>query len=204
MRISKKENGTAWPYNENLKQVARIWRAYLLSEMADNFGPIPINGFQGVNPEYADVKTVYYHIFDELKDAVSKIDVNVTVDANTVGKFDAAYAGNFSKWIKYGNSLRLRLAMRLSEVDAAKAKAEFEDAVTKPLITSMDDAFQVAEKTQWLGSSYRCNEPPMELPDPEHYPGEPVYRPRVVSDQKTWCGIPSSLSSNQPIMPAFN
>jgi hypothetical protein len=142
----KKENGTAWPYNENLKQVARIWRAYLLSEMADNFGPIPINGFQGVNPDYADVKTVYYHIFDELKDAVSKIDVNVTVDPNTIGRFDAAYAGNFSKWIKYGNSLRLRLAMRLSEVDEAKAKSEFEDAVTKPLITSMDDAFQVAER----------------------------------------------------------
>lgn len=141
---TKKANGTAWPYNENLKQVARIWRAYLLSEMADNFGPIAINGFQGVNPEFADVKTTYYHILDELKDASAKLDLTVNGDA--VKDYDAAYGFNFAKWQKYANSMRLRLAMRLSEVDAPKAKAEFEDAVTKPLLTSMDDAFQVQEK----------------------------------------------------------
>jgi hypothetical protein len=140
----KKANGTAWPYNENLKQVARIWRAYLLSEMADNFGPIPINGFQGVNPQFADVKTVYYHILDELKDASAKLDL--TVDASSVKDYDAAYNFNFEKWRKYANSMRLRLAMRLSEVDPQKARSEFEDAVTQPLITSMDEAFQVQEK----------------------------------------------------------
>ncbi|HVK49176.1 MAG TPA: SusD/RagB family nutrient-binding outer membrane lipoprotein [Pseudobacter sp.] len=144
---SKKANGSAWPYNENLKQVARIWRAYLLSEMADNFGPIAINGFEGVNPDFADVKTVYYHVLDELKDASAKLDLNVSADA--VKALDPAYGFNFARWQKYANSLRLRLAMRLSEVDAAKAKAEFEDAVTKPLLTTLDDAFQVQEKDGW-------------------------------------------------------
>src|SRR5690606_17687205 len=46
----KAANGSAQPYNDNLIQVARIWRAYLMSELSDNFGPIPINAFQGVNP----------------------------------------------------------------------------------------------------------------------------------------------------------
>lgn len=141
---AKKANGTAWPYNDNLKQVARIWRAYLLSEMADNFGPISIDGFQGVNPGFADVKTVYYHILDELKDASAKLDL--TVNADKVKDYDAAYSFNFAKWQKYANSMRLRLAMRLSEVDPQKAKTEFEDAVTQPLLTSWDDAFQVQEK----------------------------------------------------------
>ena len=145
---NKKLNGTAWPHNDNLKQVARIWRAYLMSEMTDNFGPIPVNGFQGVNPDFADVKTVYYHILDELKDASAKLDLNVPTPDN-IKQFDQAYNYNWAKWQKYANSLRLRLAMRLSQVDAGKAKAEFEDAVKKPQITTMDDAFQVAEKSGW-------------------------------------------------------
>ena len=45
--------------------------------------------------------------------------------------------------------MRLRLAMRLSEVDAAKAKSEFEAAATGPLLTAADETFQVAEKDGW-------------------------------------------------------
>ncbi|NML20820.1 SusD/RagB family nutrient-binding outer membrane lipoprotein [Pseudoflavitalea sp. G-6-1-2] len=144
----KKTNGTAWPHNDNMKQVARIWRAYLMSEMADNYGPIPVNGFQGTNPDFADVKTVYYHILAELKDASAKLDLNVPTPEN-IKAYDAAYSFSWAKWQKYANSLRLRLAMRLSQVDAPKAKAEFEDAVTKPLLTAMGDAFQVQEKSGW-------------------------------------------------------
>jgi len=40
------------------------------------------------------------------------------------GSFDLMYGGNVSKWIKFANSLRLRLAMRVSKVNATKAKAE--------------------------------------------------------------------------------
>ncbi|VTP88849.1 Uncharacterised protein [Sphingobacterium daejeonense] len=52
-------NGTAQPYNENIKQVARIWRVYLMSELTDNFGPAPVAAFQGKNPEFNSVKDVY-------------------------------------------------------------------------------------------------------------------------------------------------
>lgn len=131
-------------YTGNLKHVARIWRAYLMSEMADNFGPMPINGFQGVNPEYAAVKDVYYFIIDELKDAAAKLDVSVAT-TESLQKLDPAYAYNWENWRRYANSMRLRLAMRMSEVDAAKAKAEFEAAVTQPLITTADQAYQVQE-----------------------------------------------------------
>ena len=140
--------GNIKPYTNNLLQVARIWRAYLMSELSDNFGPIPINAFQGVNPDFASVKDVYYFIIDELKDASSKLDLTVS-NPNNLGKFDQAYNFDYSKWQRYANSIRLRLAMRLSEVDEGKAKAEFEDAASKPLITSMDQAFQVQERPGW-------------------------------------------------------
>ncbi|KYP14455.1 SusD/RagB family nutrient-binding outer membrane lipoprotein [Flavihumibacter sp. CACIAM 22H1] len=138
--------GTAKSYTNNLLQVSRIYRAYLMSELTDNFGPIPINAFQGTNPEFKSEKDVYYYMLDELKDASSKIDPSI---AGPAAKFDLAYGFNFGKWQKYANSMRLRLAMRLSEVDAAKAKAEFEAAASQPLITSADETFQVAELDGW-------------------------------------------------------
>jgi len=144
----KATNSTAQPYTNNLKQVARIWRAYLMSELADNFGPIPINSFQGTNPQFSDVKGVYYHLLDELKDAVAKIDLTIT-NPDNLKDMDPAYGYNYSNWIKYANSMRLRLAMRLSEVDAGKAKSEFEDAVKGDLIKATGETFQVAERPGW-------------------------------------------------------
>ena len=150
---------SAKAYTNNLLQVARIWRSYLLSEMSDCFGPMPIAGFQGKNPDFVDVKSVYYYMLDELKDASSKIDVSVS--ASTISKQDPAFGYNFTQWRKYSNSLRLRLAMRLSEVDPAKAQAEFEDAAKGDLMTDNSDIFQIqVDKTGgWndLSSVYtRC------------------------------------------------
>lgn len=149
---------TAKPYTNNLLQVARIWRAYLLSEMSDNFGPMPTQAFQGKNPDFNDVKSVYYYILDELKDASSKLDVSISVPADVKNE-DPAYAFNFPNWQAYANSLRMRLAMRLSEVDAAKAQAEFEDAAKGNLLTDQSQAFQIQEKPGWddLSGMYsRC------------------------------------------------
>lgn len=140
--------GVAMPYTENLKQVARIWRVYLMSEFTDNFGPMPVDAFSGVNPQFNDVKDVYYHMLSELKDAAEKLDVSV-VNPTTLAKYDQAYGYDYLKWKKYANSMRLRLAMRLSEVDASKAKTEFEDAASKELILSAADIFQVAERSGW-------------------------------------------------------
>ena len=141
-------NKTDKVYTNNFLQIARIWRAYLLSEMSDSFGPMPIEGFQGANPEFKDVKSVYYYMLDELKDASSKLDIAVETPAGVKAN-DPVYAFDFSKWQAYANSLRLRLSMRLSEVDPAKAKAEFEDAAKGALLTDNTQIFQVQEKPGW-------------------------------------------------------
>jgi hypothetical protein len=146
----KKAAGQSRPVDENLVQVARIWRAYLMSEMSDNFGPIPVSAFQGTNPDFSDVKTVYAYVLTELKEASAKLDLTMT---NPLGldKQDPAYGYNYTKWKKYANSLRMRLAMRLSEVDQQKAKTEFEAAAASlnDLITKTDETFQVQEVDGW-------------------------------------------------------
>lgn len=140
--------GTNKLYTKNLVQVARIWRVYLMSELSDNFGPIPVNSFQGTNPEFASVKDVYYHLLAELKDASAKLDLAV-VNPDAVKKQDPAFQYDYNKWKRYANSLRMRLAMRLSEVDAVKAKAEFEDAAAGVLLTAADQTFKVTERGGW-------------------------------------------------------
>jgi hypothetical protein len=141
--------GTSKPYTANLIQVARIWRVYLLSEMSDNFGPVPVKAFQGTNPDFNDVKSVYYYLLDELKDASAKLDVAMAVSED-LKKLDPAYGYNYANWRKYATSMRMRLAMRLSEVDGPKARTEFEAAAaTGDFITLPEQSFQVQEKDGW-------------------------------------------------------
>lgn len=133
----------------NIYQMARIWRAYLLAEFSDNFGPAPVNGFQGIAPTFSSVKDVYYYLLEELGDAVSKIDTSVEPNS-TEAKCDPAYGFDPAKWKAYGISLRMRLAMRLSEADPAKAKAEFEAAVAQGEgIVTKEGAFAVQEYDGW-------------------------------------------------------
>lgn len=133
----------------NIHQMARIWRVYLLSEFADSFGPAPLDGFQGENPTFSSVKDVYYYMLEELADAVSKLDTSVEPTSDEA-KSDPAYGFNASKWKKYGISLRMRLAMRLSEADASKAKSEFEAAVAQGAgILAEDETFRVQEYNEW-------------------------------------------------------
>lgn len=135
-------------FNQNIKSFARIWRAVMISEYSDNFGPYPIAAFQGTNPEFNSVKDVYYFLLDDLKAAVADIVLTEEPTADEA-KSDPIFGYNAQKWAKYGNSLRLRLAMRLSEVDGAKAKSEFEAVDKSMLITTMDDIAKVKEYNQW-------------------------------------------------------
>ncbi len=133
---------------KNIREVARIWYVYLLSEFTDNYGPAPLDAFQSKTPTYSSVKDVYYYMLEELKDAQAKIDVNVKPNDDEK-KFDRAYDFDFSKWVKYANSMRMRLAMRLSEVDTEKAKSEFEDAAKNNFIDATADVFRIQENDGW-------------------------------------------------------
>lgn len=144
----KEKKGKTQPYSNNLKQIARIWRAYLMSEMSDQYGPMPINGYQGVNPNFNSVEEVYNFLLNELKEAVAAIDTDVTVP-ESVAKLDPAFGYNAIKWKNYGSSLRMRFAMRISNVVEDVARSHFEDAVKVGFIADNDGNFEVQEKPGW-------------------------------------------------------
>ena len=135
-------------FNKNVASIARIWRVVMIAEYVDNFGPYPLGGFDGENTQYSSVKDVYYYMLDELKAAVENIASSV-VPTSEEATFDPMFGFDADKWVKYGNSLRLRLAMRLSEIDREKAKAEFEAVDKSMLIASIVDIAKVLERNTW-------------------------------------------------------
>ncbi|WP_295993775.1 SusD/RagB family nutrient-binding outer membrane lipoprotein [uncultured Alistipes sp.] len=129
----------------NLKLFARIWRVMTMADFTDCFGPMPIEGFQGENPEFKSVEEVYAYLFRELAEVVPAIDLTV-VPTDDQAKCDPAFEYDAAKWKKFAVSLWMRLAMRLSEAAPATAKAEFEKAVAAgPGILTADEAFCIQE-----------------------------------------------------------
>lgn len=140
------KNFSSNPKYTNVVQIARIWRVWMYQRLTDAYGDIPyFEAAYGTNktPAYDSQKDIYYNMFEELKDAVSKFD-NSESPLNP-GKQDLVYGEgtnvlNNAKWIKYANTLRLRMAMRISTVDPVKAKAEAEAAIAAGVISKESES----------------------------------------------------------------
>lgn len=125
--------------NVNIVQMSKIWKAWLMLRLTDYLGDIPYSEAANAEaslPKYDTQKDIYYLIFDELKDAASKLDAN----SINIGTYDLVFAGNVNKWKVFANSLRLRMAMRIADIDPAKAKAEAASAVADGVMSSASDA----------------------------------------------------------------
>ncbi|WP_172594271.1 SusD/RagB family nutrient-binding outer membrane lipoprotein [Mariniphaga sediminis] len=119
--------------------VALIWKVFLMHQLADIWGPIPYtkacSGEKTI--PYESQKDVYYLMFEDLKTAVDIL--KSRQGENAFGDGDLIFNGDVSKWTKLANTLRLRLAMRISNIDSQKAKVEAEAAAAEQTMASNDD-----------------------------------------------------------------
>ncbi|MDB5249239.1 MAG: SusD/RagB family nutrient-binding outer rane lipoprotein [Segetibacter sp.] len=122
--------------------LSNIWWVFTFHRVTDYFGPIPYSqaGSGEKNVAYDPMDKVYADFFKRLNDAVTVLKQNTA--SKPFGAADLIYAGDVSKWIKFANTLRLRLALRISAVDPARAKTEAEAAVAGGVLESSpaDDA----------------------------------------------------------------
>lgn len=128
--------------NNNLKAAAMVMKVYAFQMLVDAYGPIPYQEFGKLSegiiyPKYDSEKDVYTQMLESLKTANGLFNSSVT---QKIGVGDLIYAGNVTKWKKFGNSLRLRLAIRISKVDKTTAATHIaeilNDATTYPVIAS--------------------------------------------------------------------
>ena len=110
--------------------VAQIIKVAAMHRITDTYGSIPYSkiGEDGsITTPYDIQKDVYYSFFDELDAAIQTLLKNKTISLSPSA--DYVYGGDLSKWIKFANSLKLRLAIRIANVDKDKAEEETQKAV---------------------------------------------------------------------------
>lgn len=134
----ERTNGVA--NKTNLNAMARIMKVYTFARLTDLYGDVPYfeagkGYYSGIfKPKYNTQKDIYYDFFKELAEASAQLDASKDRVPS-----EYFYKGNIASWKKFANSLRLRLAMRLSKRDPDKAKAEVQAAYAAGVFTSNAD-----------------------------------------------------------------
>lgn len=162
--LSENEKAQYDPYMET----AKILKAYNTIMTTDVLGSMPYsqawgsrNGLYGqpvnITPKYDSQQDIYYSLLSDLESASTYLKSN-TLD-NTIEKHrlfsaqDIVYGGDYIKWRKCANSIRLRAAMRISNVDETKAKEVLGQLSLDDLITSNEDnMYTYKENTALSGS----------------------------------------------------
>lgn len=124
---------------------ALILRAQGYLTMTDLYGPFPIGGVQGDPNAYSSQQDVYTHIIadlDEALDILKPLVKNPNYVANE--GFDRVYGGKFDKWMKFANSLKLRMAIRMSGIDPERARRIGEEAVAAGVIEKNEDNLAIS------------------------------------------------------------
>lgn len=123
--------------NSGERALADILWVYAFHRLTDHFGPIPY--FSATEPQdiipYDPMDKIYDDFFKKLDNSVQTL--KGLPSGTTVFKgYELMYDGDKDKWIAFANTLRLRLALRISNVYPARAKTEAETAVTLGVLTA--------------------------------------------------------------------
>lgn len=106
----------------NLNAIGLIMRVFILQRVTDAYGDVPYSeagrAKEGIfAPKFDTQQSIYAAMLSDLDGAVKALDV-----AKDKPSSDLMYGGDIAKWKRFGNSLMLRVAMRLTKVDAATAQ----------------------------------------------------------------------------------
>ncbi|WP_300602043.1 SusD/RagB family nutrient-binding outer membrane lipoprotein [Niabella sp.] len=136
--------------NTSYQGIARICESWLFANLTDTYGDIPyseaLQGRQGnMQPVFDRQKDVYEGLFKKLEEANDLLAQNQAIVATS----DPVYNGDVSKWRKLGNSLYLRLLLRVSK--KAEVAQKCQDKIKEiaqnsgkyPIMTSNADCARV-------------------------------------------------------------
>lgn len=193
-----------------------VMRSLIFGYVTDVWGDVPYSeALQGdaaevvIQPKYDAQKDIYAGLFRDLSEAVTAI-AGAPAGSATLGAADPIYGGNSLRWQRFGNSLRARHAMRLSNVDPTKARAELNAAIAAPggLIASNADNAQM----NWPGDGiydnpwavnnrtrddHRLSDRLMNQMLPYNDPRVPVYAQPTLADPTRYAGMPNALTASE-------
>jgi len=160
--IAKKGARAAYPH---FWAVALILQVQTMSRVTDYYGPITYSQFgsSAATIPYDSQQAVYNSFFAQLDTAVTNLKAYIAASPGVkpFAKFDMVYAGDYTEWLKYANSLRLRLAMHIVNIDPATAKLQALKAINDAgglISTNADNAtlsgYGYHNPIWWIGTSW--------------------------------------------------
>ncbi|MDN5213426.1 SusD/RagB family nutrient-binding outer membrane lipoprotein [Fulvivirgaceae bacterium BMA12] len=136
--------GFAEGKNLNMREASRILRAWRFQRLTDFYGRIPY--FEALKataedqiffPQYDTQSAVYADLLRELDEASAAL--NASNPDEGFSAADLFFDGDITKWKRFGYSVMLRAAMRVSNVDQSLADTYVAKAIAGGVMASNDD-----------------------------------------------------------------
>ena len=139
--------------------IARVVEIDLWQTITDLYGDIPYSeSAMGENdlitqPKYDTQEFIYQDLIRSLDETIAQLNASSASD-KSYGTSDLYYSGDVSKWIRYANSVKLQLGMRMKYVAPDFARTVVAQALSSPLIASNSDNAQIETSTQYEASRH--------------------------------------------------
>ncbi len=124
---------------QNRLAIIEIMNAYAYSRLADIFGNIIYSealDIGNVYPAYDDAATVYAELISKINNAISDLNAN----EDSFGAADLIYDGDVAAWIKFANTLKIKIGITIADANASLAQSTIEGALSGAFESSDDDA----------------------------------------------------------------
>ncbi len=147
-----------------IKAIAMLMFDLAVQELADIYGPLPYDDLRNVRRfppyKYISDKEVYERIFVEIDEAVAMLK-ELKPSAKDLAKIEGPGGGlsrgDWRNWVKFANSLRLRMAMNMVKAEPAKAQELAEKSVNDEIGVFTDaDPFDFTQDRlycSWMGNN---------------------------------------------------
>lgn len=124
--------------NKNKLHIIELMTCYAYQNLVDIFGNVPYSealDLDQVTPAYADQWTIYQDLISRVSAATS----GLNADWESFGSQDLLYQGDVAAWIKFGQSLKLKLGITIADHDNGAAKTAVEEASVAGVFSSSAD-----------------------------------------------------------------
>ncbi len=118
-----------------------VLEVYAWTVLVNTYGDIPYSqalDINNVQPVFDDDVAIYNDLFTRLDAAINSLSQNS--DNAGLGNADLFYGGDLEKWLKFANSLKLRMGITIADANPTKARTIVEEAAPNVFTSSDDDA----------------------------------------------------------------
>lgn len=139
--------------------IAQLTRVHAMQQVATMQGPLPYTQVSAGSTQvpYDDEETAWKAMFEDLDEVIVTLKNAASAAAvnEDLQEVDQIYNGDLTKWLKFANTLKLRMAIRISSADPAYAQTKAEEAVADGVMTSVSDSAYDTNNSGQTNNGYK-------------------------------------------------